>query len=145
MTTRMVLALLALCGVLLAAYLSLHDLGVIGSLACGSGSCELVQTSRWSRLLGIHVAVWGVGYYVLVFGVAMAAVSERFGGDPRLSLALVGLTGWGVLFSGWLTYVELFRIHAICRWCVGSATIVAVLFALALLDYRAQARTVVGE
>jgi uncharacterized membrane protein len=145
MTKRMVLAVLALCGVLLATYLSLHDLGYIGTLACGSGSCELVQTSRWSRLLGVHVAVWGVGYYVLVFGIAMAAVSERFGADPRVALALVGLTGWGVLFSGWLTYVELFRIHAICRWCVGSATIVAVLFVLAVLDYRARARTVVGE
>jgi len=145
MTKRMVLAVLALCGVLLATYLALHDLGYIGTLACGSGNCELVQTSRWSRLLGVHVAVWGVMYYGLVFGVALAAVQERFVDDTRLSLALLGLTGWGVLFSGWLTYLELFRIHAICRWCVGSATIVAVLFALAVLDYRAQARAVIGE
>ncbi len=145
MTTRMGLAVLALCGVLLATYLSLHDLGYIGALACGTGSCELVQTSRWSRLLGVHVAVWGAMYYGLVFAVAMAAVNERYLADPRLSLALVGLTAWGVLFSAWLTYVELFRIHAICRWCVGSATIVVVLFALALLDYRAQARTVISE
>jgi uncharacterized membrane protein len=145
MTTRMGLAVLALCGLLLAGYLALHDLGYIGTLACGTGSCELVQTSRWSRLLGVHVAVWGVAYYLLLFAVAMGSVQERFLGDPRWSAALLGLTGWGVLFSGWLTYVELFRIHAICRWCVGSATIVAVLFALALLDYRAQARTVIGE
>lgn len=145
MTTRMTLALLALCGLLMASYLALHDLGYIGTLACGTGSCELVQTSRWSRVLGIHVAVWGVAYYAVVFGVAMASVQERFADDLLLSRLLLGLTGWGVLFSAWLTYAELFLIHAICRWCVGSATIVVVLFALALLDYRGRARTVIGE
>ncbi len=139
------LAVLALCGVLLATYLALHDLGYIGTLACGSGGCELVQTSRWSRLLGIHVAVWGAAYYLVVFAVALASVQEPFSDDPRFSIALLGLTGWGVLFSGWLTYVELFRIHAICRWCVGSATIVVVLFALALLDYRGRTRTVISR
>ncbi len=145
MTKRMVLAVLALCGVLLASYLALHDLGYIGTLACGSGSCELVQTSRWSRFLGIHVAVWGVAYYVVVLAVALVAVQERFADDPRLSMALLGLTGWGVLFSGWLTYLELFRIHAICRWCVGSASLIVVLFGLALLDYRARTATVISK
>lgn len=139
------LAVVALCGVLLATYLALHDLGYIGTLACGSGGCELVQTSRWSRLLGIHVAVWGAAYYLVVFAVALAAVQEAYADDPRFSIVLLALTGWGVLFSGWLTYVELFRIHAICRWCVGSATITVVLFALALLDYRARTRTVISQ
>lgn len=145
MTKRMVLAVLALCGVLLASYLALHDLGYIGTLACGSGSCEVVQTSRWSWFLGVHVAVWGVVYYVALFAVALVAVQERFADDPRLSVVLLGLTGWGVLFSGWLTYLELFRIHAICRWCVGSASLIVLLFALALLDYRAHTATVINE
>jgi uncharacterized membrane protein len=142
---RMALASIALVGLLVASYLALHDLGYIGTLACGTGSCELVQTSRWAVFLGIKVAVWGVAYYVLLFAIALAATHERFVDHPRLPLVLVLLTGWGVLFSGWLTYLELFRIHAICRWCVGSAAIVTVLFALALLDYRAQTREVISE
>ena len=145
MTRRMVLAVIALCGVLLAAYLTLHHYGVIGTLACGTGSCEKVQTSRWASFLGIHVAIWGLLYYVLLFAVSLAAAHDRFTDDPRLSLALLGLTGWGVLFTAWLIYLELFRIHAICRWCMGSAAIVAMLFVIALLDYRAQASTVVSE
>ncbi len=145
MTRRMGLAIGALCGALLAAYLTLHHFGIIGTLACGTGSCEQVQASRWASFLGIHVAIWGLAYYVLLFAVSLAAAHERYTDDPRFSLALLGLTGWGVLFTGWLIYLELFRIHAICRWCMGSAAIVAVLFVVALLDYRAQARTVVGE
>ncbi len=145
MTKRMVLAVLALCGVLMATYLTLHHFGIIGTLACGTGGCESVQSSRWAVFLGVHVAVWGVLYYVALFAVAFLGVHERFSDDPRLSLLLLGLTGWGVLFTAWLIYVELYRIHAICRWCMGSAAIVAALFAVALLDYRAHTATVISE
>jgi uncharacterized membrane protein len=141
----MVLAVLALCGTLLAAYLALHDLGYIGTLACGSGSCELVQTSKWATFLGIKVAVWGVGYYLTLFALAVAGTHEGLADDRRVPALLLGLAAWGVLFTGWLTYTELFLIHAICRWCVGSATIVVALFVLALLDYRATARTVISQ
>lgn len=145
MTRRMWLAVLALCGTLLASYLALHDLGYIGTLACGSGSCELVQTSKWATFLGVKVAVWGVGYYLVLFAVAMAGTNDGLAESRRLPALLLGLTAWGVLFTVWLTYTELFLIHAICRWCVGSASIVVVLFVLALLDYRATARTVVNQ
>ncbi len=145
MTRRMVLAVLALFGVLLATYLTLHHLGIIGTLACGTGGCEVVQTSRWASLLGVHVAVWGLLYYAALFVVALLGAQERLSADRRISLVLLGLTGWGALFTAWLIYVELFRIHAICRWCMGSAAIVAALFVVALLDYRAQASAVVSE
>ncbi|HET7630720.1 MAG TPA: vitamin K epoxide reductase family protein [Gemmatimonadaceae bacterium] len=136
MTWRMGLALVALCGLLIASYIALHDLGYIGTIACGTGGCETVQTSRWATFLGIKVAVWGVAYYLLVFALAMASTTASFADARWLPPAMVGLTGWGVAFSAWLTYLELFRIHAICRWCVGSAGVVTLLFVLALLDWR---------
>ncbi|HVZ78635.1 MAG TPA: vitamin K epoxide reductase family protein [Gemmatimonadaceae bacterium] len=141
----MLLALVALVGVLVATYLTLYKLGYIGTLVCGTGACELVQTSRWATFLGLPVATWGVGYYVAVLALAIAGTQEQFAGDRRMATALLALTGWGVLFTAWLTYLELFRIHAICRWCVGSACIVVVMFIIALLDYRAQAAPQPGE
>src|SRR6185503_6341043 len=86
--------------------------------------------------LGLPVAAWGVGFYVLVFVLTLVGLQGRFAESRGLALALVLVTGWGVLFTGWLTYLELFVIDAICRWCVGSAALVAVLFVLALLDWR---------
>lgn len=45
------------------------------------------------------------------------------------------LSEWvGVLFSAYLTWAEVARIHAICRYCVVSAGLVVVLFSLSLLD-----------
>lgn len=137
MTRRMLTALVALVGLFVAAYLALYKVGVIGVLACGAGSCETVQLSRWATFLGVPVALWGVGYYAVVFGVAFAGIQDRWSRSRGLALSLVLLTAWGVLFSAWLTYLELFVIHAMCRWCVVSAIIAFALFALALWDWTA--------
>ena len=140
MTRRMLTALVALVGLFVALYLWLYKAGVIGALACGAGSCETVQLSKWATLLNLPVAAWGVAFYAVVCTVAIALVQERWEGSRKLSLALLLLTTWGLLFSLWLTYLELFVIHAICRWCVVSAVIALVLWALAVADWRAVRR-----
>lgn len=132
----MLMALVALIGVFVSLYLTLYKLGIIGTLACGTGSCERVQLSKWGDFLGIPVAAWGAGYYGLVLVLSVVGIQDRFADSRRLTTALVLLTGWGVLFTFWLTYLELFVIHAVCRWCVGSATMVLVLFGLAFWDWR---------
>jgi uncharacterized membrane protein len=132
----MLAALVALAGLFVATYLTLYKLGVIGELSCSVGSCETVQLSRWATFLGLPVAAWGVGYYALVFALTFASVQERFADSRGLSLTLVLLTGWGLSFSVWLTYLELFVINAICQWCVVSAVLAAVLFLICFLDWR---------
>jgi uncharacterized membrane protein len=136
MNRRMLMALIALIGVFLSLYLTLYKLGYIGTLACGTGSCEYVQLSKWGTFLGLPVAGWGLGFYAAVLAIAVTGIQERFEGSRRLTVLLVGVTGWGVLFTLWLTYLELFVIHAVCRWCLGSATLTLVLFGLAVWDWR---------
>src|SRR5215213_5943840 len=130
----MLAALVALAGLFVAAYLALYKLGYIGTLVCAVGSCEVVQTSRWATLLGQPVAVWGVAYYVAVLAVSLAGLSPRLVDDRRPSQLLVAMTATGVLFSLWLTYLELFVINAICMWCVVSAVLATLLFVIAVLD-----------
>jgi uncharacterized membrane protein len=132
----MLAALVALAGVFVALYLTLYKLGYIGTLVCAVGSCETVQTSRWATLLGQPVAMWGVAFYAAVLGVALAGLSPALTDSRRVSQLLVAMTGTGVLFSGWLTYLELFVIDAICQWCVISALLATVLFVVSLLDLR---------
>ena len=141
----MLMALVALIGVFVSLYLTLYKLGHIGTLACGTGSCETVQLSKWGDFLGLPVAAWGLGYYALVLMLTIAGVQERFAESRRLTTALVFVTGWGVIFTLWLSYLELFVIHAICRWCVGSAAMVVILFGLALWDWKSDAWRVAGE
>ena len=132
----MLVALLALTGLFVALYLTLYKAGAIGQLTCSIGSCETVNTSRWSTLLGLPVAAWGLGFYIVALIVAIAGTQDRWVDERTPSVVLVALSGWGVLFSLWLTYLELFVIHAICMWCVVSAIIVTMIFITSLLDLR---------
>ena len=132
----MVIGMLAFIGVFVSTYLTLYKFGYIGSLQCAVGSCETVNTSRWATFFGLPVAAWGLGFYVSALALVLVGIQERYADSRALSLALLALTGWGVLFSGWLTYLELFVIDAICIWCVTSAVIVLVMFGVSVLEYR---------
>ena len=136
----MLVALVALAGLFVALYLTLYKLGYIGTLACGTGACETVQLSKWATFLGFPVGAWGVAYYAAVLAVAIVGVLPAHAERISVSQLLVGMTGVGLLFSAWLTYLELFVIHAICRWCVISAVLATLLFVVAWLDYREVSR-----
>jgi len=136
MTRRMIVATLALAGIFVSLYLLLYKLGIIGELSCSVGSCETVNTSKWATFLGMPVAAWGVAWYVAMFVLALVSTAARFAYSRTVSAVLFGVAGTGFIFSAWLTYLELFRIHAICQWCVISAIIVTMIFFFCLADYR---------
>lgn len=136
MNVRKSMALVSLLGLILGTYLSLYKFGYIGTLACGVGSCETVQTSRWSVLFGLPVATWGVGFYVVMLALAITGLQPRFEDSAQLSLAVLVLAAWGVLFTAWLNYLEGFVIHAWCEFCLMSAGLVLLLFVLAVIDFR---------
>jgi uncharacterized membrane protein len=88
---------------------------------CGiSHGCETVQTSSYARLAGIPVALLGLITYALIL------VSLRIR-DGRVQLGGYVLTLIGFGFSAYLTYREVFTIHAICSWCVSSAIVFTLL------------------
>jgi uncharacterized membrane protein len=132
----MLAALIALVGLFVALYLTLYKVGVIGELACSVGSCEAVQTSRWSTFLRLPVAAWGLVFYASVLAIALTGLMERYEDSRPLAVGMLALTAWGALFSLWLTYIELFVIHAICQWCVISALLAVGLMVVSYMDWR---------
>ena len=120
---RIALALVV-AGATVSGYLTwLHYSGGVG-LCLGSSGCETVQTSRYAELGGVPVALLG-----FMFFVAAGALVVR-----RRRLPLFGLTLTAVMFTAYLTYLELFVIGAICPWCVAIAACTVGLFALAVRD-----------
>ena len=138
MIYRMSAALLSLAGLFISAYLYLYKLGRIGSLACGTGGCETVQLSSWSRIAGLEVSLIGlIGYAaLLVLSLMSLQLPER--AWPVRTMVWAALVG--VAFTLYLTYLELFVIHAICRWCVASGGIIASIFVVSYLEQRSLRR-----
>lgn len=140
MIYRMSAAMLSLLGLFVSAYLYLYKIGRIGNLACGAGGCETVQQSPWSRFAGIEVSLIGMAGYAGLLLVSLVALQPGPSTRRWPSSVLLLLSGLGVAFTAYLTYLELFVIHAVCRWCVGSAVIIVAILLLALLDLRRSAR-----
>jgi uncharacterized membrane protein len=133
----MAVAVLALVGLLVSTYLLLFKLGVLGSLACGgSGGCERVATSSWAVLFGVPVAAYGVAGYIVLMGIALVGLGERWLRRAEPTRWLVVLSGIGVLFAIYLTYLEAAVIHAWCRWCVTSAILITLIFATSFAGAR---------
>jgi uncharacterized membrane protein len=140
MIYRMSAAVLSLLGLFISAYLYLYKIGRIGALACGAGGCETVQQSAWSRFAGFEVALIGFAGYAALLVVSLAGLQPPLSNRRWPATLLSILAGLGVLFTVYLTYLELFVIHAICRWCVGSAAIIVAILVVALLDQRRLSR-----
>ena len=136
MRIRQAIALLALVGFFLALYLWLHQIGVGGELKCGTGGCDTVQASRWALQLGIPVAFYGVVGYAAILAVALVGLQPAWLERRGPSVLIAALATGGVLFSAWLTYLELFVIHALCRWCVASAVIMTAIWIVSLVGLR---------
>jgi len=136
MRHRQAIALLALIGFFIALYLWLYKIGAIGELKCGTGACEAVQTSRWAVWLGVPVAFYGVVGYAALFLVALVGVQPAFAMRRAPTLLLAALASGGLLFTLYLTYLEVFVIHAICRWCVGSAVVITVIWVVSMIGLK---------
>jgi uncharacterized membrane protein len=126
---RRVMIGLALVGLAVAVYLTyIHYAGIKPACTAGA-SCIKVQTSQWSELDGVPVALLGLIGYIGI--VASLLLRDR----EETRLATLGLTLIGCGFSGYLTYRELFSIHAVCEWCASSAVILTILFVCAVIRY----------
>ena len=96
----------------------------------GGGGCETVQASRYATVAGVPVAVLGIAGY------ASLLVSAVMRGEAGVYLGFM-ISLVGTLFSAYLTYLEVFVIHAICQWCVASAAImVSALVCASLAAWR---------
>jgi len=137
-----VIGVLALIGLGISAYLTYTYTTDQVTLCIGGGvGCDTVQHSPYAWIMGVPIPTLGAAAYLLVLG--LAAVALR-GLEPAewIVLALFGTSLVGLLFSAYLTYLELFVIHAICTWCVVSAVIQVLLFSLAVVLWRRHQQSV---
>lgn len=113
---------LALLGLAISAYLTWVHYAGIEPVCTGVSDCERVQNSSYAELVGIPVAVLGVVGYSAI----LASLKTRV--EITAMLAYVA-----VVFSAYLTWAEVFRIEAICQWCVVSALVSLAIAVLATL------------
>ena len=128
---RVVVGALAAAGAAIAGYL-VYTRYTNTRIACATGGCEIVQSSKYAELAGVPVAVLGLGAYVFLLATALSA-SEL----ARAAGAVVAVAG--AAFSLYLVYLQLHVIDAICQWCVVSDVLMCLLAAACVMRVARQA------
>ncbi len=129
------ITVLAIAGLAVSLYLLTVHWGWWQAVCLGVGNCELVNTSRFSEFLGIPVAMMGAGAYLALIVISLLVRNEQYGDYARMAQFFIALVG--VLFSAYLTYIELYVLHEICPWCVLSAIIITAFAVLSAWELRA--------
>lgn len=123
---HVLLLVLAFAGLALTAYLTAVKWFGSVPLACSEGSeCDLVQSSRWSTLLGLPIAFWGFLTYAALVGAIWRLRRRRRTWRVAWVVAFIG-----VGISVYLTAISLFVIEATCVYCLSSFGLVAAILAI---------------
>lgn len=120
--------ILAIIGILIAAYVTQSFLRKVG-IVCVSSGCELVRKNPASYLWGVPVPAVGLVGYSIIAILAFLRTSSK---NKNLLKGILGMTAFGVAFTSWFTYTEIFIIKGICTWCAISTVNMFVLFFLAI-------------
>lgn len=126
---RWVLTGLAVLGVAIAGYLTYVHYANVNPACTAGQSCLIVQTSKWSMLLGAPVALFGLLTYIAILVTLFVRQSDL----TRLATLAITLVGFS--FSAYLTYREKYSIHHWCEWCLSSAGVMTLLFLGSIARY----------
>jgi len=137
LTQRHWIALTALVSLVVALYLHLWKLGLVGALSCSAtGGCAKAQFSSSGSFLGLDVALIGALGYAGILVAAMVGTWSRFRNDRRITLVLMALIYPAILFTLWLKYNEFIVLKTFCVWCAVSAVTIALHGILVAYDWR---------
>ena len=101
----------------------------------GLGDCYTVNTSRYAEIYGIPVAVFGLASYLLLIAVLLLEERMEFLKENG-RLIIFGVSLVGVLYSAYLSYLEEYVIQAWCPYCVISAVMLVIIFALSIVRLK---------
>jgi uncharacterized membrane protein len=122
----------AIAGMAISIYMFVFKTFSIDAMCLGNGGCSTVNASPYSEIYGIPVAAVGlIGYLAIIGSLILENFSSFFEDNGPLLEFGMGLVG--VVYSAYLTYLELYVIHAVCPFCVASAITITLCFVFALI------------
>ena len=125
---RMAVTVLALIGFFVALYLFAHNIGLTGPIVCGVGDCSTVQSSQYATVGPVPVSAIGLAGYVALLALGLLGLQPAHRESRLIGALLLGGAAFGVVFSGYLTYLEAYVIRAWCQYCVVSAILITLIF-----------------
>lgn len=124
-------------GLLDSVYLTWIKLANKEAYCAGIGQCDVVNSSEYAELYGVPIALLGVVGYVGILILFLIENRSQYWQENSATFVF-GITLIGVLYSAYLTYIEIAVLDAICPFCVVSAIAMVLLFGVSINNLRIQ-------
>ncbi len=136
-TLRTGIWLSVIFGILVAGYLSYVKLTEVPMVCMANGifNCSTVQNSIYSRFMGIPVAWFGLGMYLILAAILLLESRVEFLAENGKML-FFGICLFGWVYSMYLVYIQVVVLGALCQWCLMHEANMTLLFALASIQLR---------
>lgn len=123
---------LSFLGLLDSLYLTWVKLSGNSAFCAGVGDCDTVNASEFSEFAGIPIAILGAGAYLIILVLSTMENQSDFLSE-YVPYSIFGMSLIGVIYSGYLTYIELAVLFAVCPYCVISAVLITLIFVLSAI------------
>jgi len=123
---------LALIGLVDSIYLTYIKLANATASCAGIGDCESVNSSKYAEVAGIPIALLGAGAFLTIIVFLLIENRSDYWRD-NAPMFVFGISLAGVLYSAYLTYVEIAILRAICPYCVISALVLVALLVISVV------------
>jgi len=129
---KQIITAMAIIGLLVSIYMTIYKLTDNDAMCIGSGGCSVVNSSRYSEVNGIPVAVLGILGYASILALLFLENRPGFFRENGVMM-LFGVTLTGFLFTLYLIFVEVALIKAYCPFCLTSQGVMTVIFILSVV------------
>ena len=105
------------------------------NLVCIIGKkCDVVVNSSYNKTFGIKNYILGIFYYLFLgILVLIFLYFQKTILGINIELIILIISGFALLFSVYLTYIQFFVLKAICDYCLISALINLLIFIVELI------------
>lgn len=135
---KITIIMLGLIGIVDSSYLTyshflLHPLACFSNEVVKVNSCQVVTDSIYSTVLGVPLALIGMGYYITVTVLGALSFKEKYTYLLNLILPIASLSS---LFSIRLIYLQVNVIGHLCYYCLLSALLSFIMLGIAFNLYQ---------
>jgi uncharacterized membrane protein len=139
-TAGLLIAMLGLVGVAISGYITFAHYREVSTLCLPGMDCDAVLSSRYARIGGVPLSLFGLGMYLVLTALGWMLWGELTGRQGLVALGAYAIALAATLYTLYLYYLEIFVIEAFCTWCVASSVVVFALMALTSVNLRAAQR-----
>jgi uncharacterized membrane protein len=132
---RTLVVIFSIIGLLDSVYLSWIKLANREAMCAGIGGCDVVNTSQYSEIGGVPIALIGAGGFLVILFLLLFESRQSFW-QENAGIYIFGLSLIGTIYSSYLTYLEIAVIKEICPFCVLSALAMFAIFVLSIFRLR---------